>query len=108
MGIEYKIGWGGYPHNCYLQMIAEIGILGLGSFLIMLGLLFRRSLQAYRNMENQFLKMVLLGALAGLTGFLIHSFFDTVLYSVQLSSLMWIYMGVIVAIPKIAWDQKKV
>ena len=107
VGRDYKITWGGYPHNCYLQMAAETGLVGLAAFIWMLIVLFRNSFKISDRMESFSLKIVLNGFLIGLLGFLIHSFFDTVLYSVQLSSLMWIYMGVIVAIPKIAQHQEK-
>jgi len=98
---RYNVGWGGYPHNSYLQMMAETGIIGLSSFLWLLFVLFRNSLRNFRKMQNFEFKILLLSFLTGLSGFLIHSFFDTNFYSVQLSSLMWIIMGVIVAIQKI-------
>jgi putative inorganic carbon (hco3(-)) transporter len=97
MGPHYKITWGGYPHNCYLQMAAEIGLLGLTAFLILVMTLFVRVLLLVREMKNLFLKNLTLGALAGLFGFFIQSAFDTTLYSVQLANLMWIMMGLIVA-----------
>ena len=95
---QYKINWGGYPHNCFLQMAAEIGLLGLGSFLFMIFILFKRSIQFFASCKDFFVKAVLLGAVTGLLGFLIQSTFDTTLYSLQLSNLMWIMMGLIVAV----------
>lgn len=93
----YKLSWGGYPHNCYLQMAAEIGMIGLISFLMMVGILFFRTLKAVIKMRDPFLKSVVSGACAGLLGFLIQSCLDTTLYSVQLANFMWILMGLIVA-----------
>jgi hypothetical protein len=52
-------------------------------------------------MRDPFLAMLLLGSLIGLGGFLVHSFFDTNFYSVQLGSFMWLIMGFIVAVQKI-------
>jgi len=98
---RYNIGWGGYPHNSYLQMAAEIGLVGVAVFLWMLFVLFRDSLRALRRIKTQELQMLMCGLLTGLLGFLIHSFFDTNLYSVQLSSFLWVIMGVIVVLPKI-------
>jgi len=98
---RYDIGWGGYPHNSYLQMAAEIGVVGISIFLWMLFVLFRDSIRALRLIELQTNKILLFGFLTGLLGFLIHSFFDTNFYSVQLSSFMWVIMGVIVALQKI-------
>ena len=96
----YSDGWGGYPHNSYLQMTAEIGFMGVAVFLWMLFVLFRDSLRALKRIDTQKHRMLLFGFLTGLLGFLIHSFFDTNFYSVQLSSFMWVIMGVIVVLPK--------
>ena len=101
VGRGYKITWGGYPHNCYLQMAVETGILGLLSFLWVIGVLFYRSIRNLAHMRDPLLGMLLLGSLIGLGGFLVHSFFDTNFYSVQLGSFMWLVMGLIVAIQKI-------
>jgi len=87
----------GYAHNCYLQMAAEIGILGVAAFLFMLGVFFCSVFKALPAVKDPFLYAVLAGSMAGLIGFLVQSFFDTTFYSVQLGNLMWIFMGLIVA-----------
>lgn len=91
-----------YAHNCYLQMAAEIGFLGLLAFLVMIGVLFRYSWSAMLTIERYQDKVLLAGFSAGLAGFFMQSFFDTTLYSVQLSNLMWVLIGFIVVIPRIA------
>jgi O-antigen ligase len=98
---RYSIGWGGYPHNSYLQMTAETGIVGISAFLWMIYVLFSNSLKALRRMEVQAHRMLFFGFLTGLAGFLIHSFFDTNFYSVQLGSFMWTMIGVVVALQSI-------
>lgn len=98
---RYKITWGGYPHNSYLQMTAETGLVGIATFFWILIVLFRESFRILKQIGSQPRGMLFLGFLTGFLGFLIHSFFDTNFYSVQLGSLMWIIMGAIVAIPKI-------
>ena len=97
-------GKGGYPHNCYLQLTAEMGLFGLVSFLWMIIVLFHRAAQYSRKVDDAFLLFVLSGSKAGLMAFLVHSFVDTNFYSVQLGNLMWLAMGVIVAVEKI--DQR--
>ena len=82
-------------------MAVEIGIVGLLSFLWIVLTIFRKSLKVLNTMRDHFLRFLLLGVLAGYGGFLVHSFFDTNFYSVQLASLMWLLMGLIIAIPKI-------
>lgn len=102
----YKISWGGYPHNCYLQMIVEIGILG---FLAFLWILFTvlGGIRERARIRDDSIKMLLAGTLAGFSGFLVHSFFDTNFYSVQLGSLMWVVMGMITAIRQVGTKDKE-
>ncbi len=106
---QYKLknGWGGYPHNCFLHMAAEIGLVGLLSFLWVLFNLFLFSVKNILIMKDRYLNSITLGLLAGLAGFLLHSFFDTNFYSVQLANLMWVVMGIIVAAQKIALRSQK-
>lgn len=93
---------GYYPHNCYLQMAAESGVLGLGAFLWILITLFRISLMNIKRINDKFCGAVLAGLLAGLFGLLVHSFFDVDIYSLQLGNLMWFIMGLIVAVQKVS------
>jgi len=101
---RYSNGWGGYPHNSYLQMTAETGFVGITAFLWILFVLFRDSLRALRRIDIPANKILFFSFLTGLLGFLIHSFFDTNFYSVQLGSLLWIMIGVVVAFQKIELD----
>ncbi len=97
MGSRYKINWGGYPHNSYLQLTAELGILGLGTFFCMIGALFYHVLRKIKLMQKGYFQVTAIGVLASMTAYLIESFFDTTFYSVQLSVLMWIMMAVMIA-----------
>ena len=96
---------GVYPHNCYLQMAAESGILGLGAFLWILVALFKTSLINVKRINDKFYGAVLVGLLAGLFGLLIHSFVDTDIYSLQLGNLMWFLMGLIIAVQKVSLQE---
>ena len=95
------VQYGSYPHNCYLHLAAEMGFIGLSFFIGIMVVLFLKSIQSLRNINEKFSSAVLLGSLAGLLGFLAQSFVDTNFYSVQLGNLMWIVMGVIVAVQRI-------
>lgn len=103
---HFKLSWGGYPHNCYLQMAAEIGLLGLLSFLWIIISLTRGSLRKLKSMKDDNLSFIMVGSLAGLVAFWIHSFFDTNFYSVQLGNLMWVVMGLVVASQRVFEEEK--
>lgn len=82
-----------YAHNCFLQIWAETGIFSLISFLLFAGLLLYQGIKKFSK-DNY---PVLLGLVSGVFGFLTHSFFDTNLYSLQLATLFWVFMGLISA-----------
>jgi len=86
-----------YAHNSFLQMASEIGILGLFSFLVIVGRILQegfKKLQVHR--EN----LILLGFLSGTMAFLVHSFLDNHLFSLVLLTLFWLYLGVIFSLAK--------
>ena len=97
---EYDFAYG-YPHNCYLQLTAEMGFFGLFAFIWIIIALFKNSIGNLRQIKDPLLSSLLLGSLAGLFGFLIHSGVDTNFYSVQLGNFMWLVMGIVVASQKI-------
>lgn len=96
---HYKVAEGGgiYPHNSYLQMAAEIGLLGLVAFFWVLFSFFRMGFQYLRKKKDY----LVLGLLAGILGFLVHAFFDTHLYSLQLVVLFWFMLGFATALIKV-------
>jgi len=75
-----------YAHNCYLQLLAETGLLGLVSFIWFLGKIV---IGGYKRLRERFTSL-LFGLFFGLLVFLVHSFFDTQLFSVRLSVLFWL------------------
>ncbi len=93
-----------YAHNCFIQMWAEIGLVGLGCFFWMIVTLFKEirarvSIPSFHLAEGQ--KLLAMGLLAGIGAFLTHSFFDTNFYSLQLSTLFWFMVGYLVAVAQV-------
>ena len=81
-----------YAHNCYLQIWAETGIFSLASFIIFIISLSYLSIKKFLASKD----FLLLGLLSGYIGFLVHSFFEVNLYSLQLAFLFWIWVGLII------------
>ncbi|MCX5704012.1 MAG: O-antigen ligase family protein [Candidatus Omnitrophica bacterium] len=82
-----------YAHNCFLQIWAEAGIFSLLSFLAFVSVLLSKGIATFKKTNNY----MLLGIVCGIFGFLVHSFFDTHFYSLQLSALFWSIAGILAA-----------
>ena len=77
-------------------MWGEIGLLGLLTFLTPLVVVLARK-KPRANKEN-FLGTYEDGLWVGIVAFLIQSFFDTNLYSLQTATLFWIFWAVLVSL----------
>ncbi len=95
---QWKDKKGSYAHNCYLQMAADTGIIGLAGFMFLIGAYFRVVICALRNIKDNFYRTALWGISIGVFAFLAHSLFDTNLYSLNLATLFWFYVGTSLAI----------
>ena len=82
-----------YAHNCYLQIWAETGIFSLASFMAFIGGLGCIGIKTFLASRD----FLLIGLLAGVLGFLVHSFFESNLYSLRLVILFWVWIGLVVA-----------
>jgi len=99
---EYRGGKGSYAHNCFLQMAAEIGIVGLFAYLLFLGAFFKETISAFKGRGFSPCQVALLmGLLAGIATFLVNAFFDTSLYSLNLNALFWITLSFTLAASRV-------
>ena len=93
---------GSYAHNCYLQMAADIGLLGLISFLLFVSAVLAAGFKVLKTVKDPLYYSLILGIGMGLTAFLVHSAGDTNLYSLPLAALFWLSAGVLLATIKLA------
>jgi len=89
-------GW--YAHNCYLQMAAEIGFVGVSLFILIFGSFYAYMFRFIARFQDPKWRTLCIGISAALFGFLLHCMFDTALYSVQLGPVAWILMAVAIAV----------
>jgi O-antigen ligase len=94
----------GYAHNSYIQMLAEVGIVGFMSFMALMIYWFGRGLRAFRKSRDPELKFLLGGVLAGVSGLCVASFFDNVLFELLPATLFWVLMGYGVALARIGTE----
>jgi O-antigen ligase len=81
-----------YAHNCFLQMAAETGFIGLWAFLWLLGVLISCLMQALKRADPR-RRMLLLGFLAGLLAFILQAAVDTNFYAMRQAVLFWALAG---------------
>ena len=86
-----------YAHNCYLQVAAETGLIGLGLFLGLLAALFRRLLDGIRAAPPD-TTFIAAGVMAGLAAFALQASLDTNFYSLRQAALFWVLMGLALGI----------
>lgn len=90
-----------YAHNSYLQMWSEVGIIGLLVFICIIVRVLTKALKGIRRKFNAGPEgFILMGAIAGYLGLLVHSFFDNNLFSLMLTTLFWVFTAYIVSLDK--------
>ncbi len=96
--LEYWVGGERQPryaHNCYLQVTAETGILGLVTFVWLLALLLRHVAAGIADLPPPD-RLRLIGLAGGLVGFLAQAGLDTNFYALRQAALFWTMAGLAV------------
>ena len=93
----------GHAHNYYLNMLAELGVVGGGLLVLLLGLAFRELVGRLIQSEQAaagFWRAVLAGCVGGLIVFCVHNLFDSLfVHSVN------IQVGVLLGLGLVAGDR---
>jgi O-antigen ligase len=80
-------------HNEYLQTAAEMGLLGLGLYLWILGAFFVYGIRALRRNERGLRYLVLMGCLAAIAGQAVDALSNPAWRFADVSFLFWLVMG---------------
>jgi putative inorganic carbon (hco3(-)) transporter len=90
-----------HAHNFYLNMLAELGVLGGALLVLMLGLAFRQLGGALLRSEDQqrtFWRALLAGCIGGLVVFSVHNMFDSLfVHSVNVQMGVLLGLGLVAA-----------
>lgn len=81
-----------YAHNCYLQVAAETGLVGLAALAVLLWRLASRLTIGMRRSQPR-RRPVLAGMAIGLLAFIVQAGFDTNFYSLRQAALFWTLSG---------------
>ncbi|KPK99164.1 MAG: hypothetical protein AMJ95_00970 [Omnitrophica WOR_2 bacterium SM23_72] len=96
-------GGGMYPHNSFLHMAAELGMIGLTAFILLLVSLFQLVFRELKKKHDA----LILSVSCGILGFLVLSFFDTHLYALQSVSLFWFMIGFTVSLTRLEMNPQE-
>lgn len=87
-----------HAHNMFLHIGAELGFLGLGSFIWLLTALVRLTVKLYRGCRRPEVCGVALGLFAAFVALVVNGITDYVLFNIQLSILLWALMGLTIVV----------
>ncbi|MBO5454045.1 MAG: O-antigen ligase family protein [Clostridia bacterium] len=83
-----------HPHNLYLLVLSETGIIGILVLIAVILVLFNKLLHVIKHTENKKLKIIAAAVGSAITGFLVQGMFDNVWYNYRVFLLFWIFVAV--------------
>ncbi|WP_321997010.1 O-antigen ligase family protein [Draconibacterium orientale] len=98
---------GGNAHSEYLGPMAESGVLGLATYLLIIILVIYTAVNTYTRLTDYRLRSIVLAALIGLVTYYIHGFLNNFLDTDKISVPFWGFTAMIVAIDILSRKQEK-
>lgn len=92
-------------HNQYLAYLADLGIVGFGIFLWLMGRIFKIALWIKNNARDNFTEGLGLGYTAGLAALLTTCFFSESLEAFRMLGTLWFVTGLVVSAYNIILNQ---
>jgi putative inorganic carbon (HCO3(-)) transporter len=90
-----------HVHNIYLQMAAEIGILGLGVFIWLLYRFFVAARGILKSLQDEHLEIVALSLIACIIAFLINGLTESSLYYARVAGIFWYNAGLMLGLKRL-------
>jgi putative inorganic carbon (hco3(-)) transporter len=84
-----------HSHILYTQIILEMGVVGLITFLITVLKNIKNGVVAFFNTEDSFLSNIIAAGVASLAGILVIGFVEYVWYYPRIMLIFWVIMGII-------------
>jgi len=78
-----------HTHNTYLQIAIELGIIGIGLFLLLILSIFKMGVKSIINTKSKFVKYFSAAYLASLSGILVNGLAEHVLYNPKILLVFW-------------------
>lgn len=88
-----------YVDNFYLKTLAETGIIGLASFILLLLVGIRCALSSCNRLTDSKLRCLAVGIIAGLCGVLVHNAVENIFEVPMMATYFWLLLGMLAALP---------
>jgi O-antigen ligase len=96
-----------HTHSLYLQIISEMGVFALVSFIVLCCAFFSHFLAYIHRTANKNDRTLAVGFMCSITAFLVQGFTDYVWYNYKIYLLFWIVMGLSLAVIFINEDEHR-
>jgi hypothetical protein len=105
--LGYGITGVGLVDSQYPRILGELGIIGLGIFIWLLIAIFKRGLQIFRDLKDDYTQGLTLGFLAGFVGLLFHSFGANTFIILRIMEPFWFLAAIVVMLPEASLSSQK-
>ena len=95
-----------HAHNTFLEITAELGIVGIVSFAFLIFMIFKYGILKLIKSDDKYMKYIGAGIMSGLAGVLMHGMVETILYIPKIIMMFWLMVTFIVTLAKIADKEK--
>ena len=82
-----------HAHNTFLQVTCDTGFFGLALFLCLLYQFFKAVFRSYLQTEDRTGRLLMIGVMSAVAGFLVQSLFDYTFYNYRVMFLFWAMIG---------------
>lgn len=82
-----------HAHNSYIEIFAELGIVGFVLFVLFIVSIFALLIQYGIKSENSYRRIMAAALLASFSGMLLHGMFENIFYMMKITTTFWILLG---------------
>jgi len=104
----YPYGIADKAHNEYLQLAAELGILGLGIFLWIVITYFNYGIKLLKRIEDKHKQGIIIGLMGGIIAGLVDAIFGFPLHLSATLVLFWLTIGLTITVIKIEVNEENI
>jgi O-antigen ligase len=98
---------GGNAHSEYLGPLAESGLLGMLSFMVLAAIILIIGIHAYGRSHEKDVRLIIISAIVGLVTYLVHGFLNNFLDTDKASVPFWSFVAIIVVFDLYTKEKEK-